>query len=201
VLSSFIAICAFAAPFFGLYDYVQGLMSLEWRIWLTDLLLAKYFGKKAFFDLKMAGILDNPDQRICEDVAHFVNSSVNVIILLVEKVLDVAAFSAVLWSISPSIVTFLLLYAIIGTYVSMRVFGKKLMWLRFEGLQREADMRYSLVRVRDNVESIAFYRGEHREAASGAVLPPPRRPERAPAADLELRAQGVHQCLQLTPPS
>ena len=43
------------------------------------------------------------------------------------------------------------------------VFGKRLMNLNFNQLRREADFRFSLVRVRENAESIAFYRGEPEE--------------------------------------
>jgi ABC-type uncharacterized transport system fused permease/ATPase subunit len=41
--------------------------------------------------------------------------------------------------------------------------GRRLVALHFAQYQREADFRYGLVRVRDNAESIAFFRGEKRE--------------------------------------
>lgn len=162
----FVLMVFVATPLFAIYEYMQGLLGLEWRIWLTDLLLADYFTDRAYFDLKQDGKLDNPDQRICEDIASFVGNAVGIITLTSGKVLRIFAFTGVLWSISPQLVFFLFFYSIIGTYATVRFFGAKIMHLKFQGLQMEADFRYALVRIRDNTESIAFYQGEKYELRS-----------------------------------
>eukprot|EP01018_Ginkgo_biloba_P012072 Gb_27197 [translate_table: standard] len=159
----FIGIVIVATPLFAFYGYMQDLLSVEWRVWLTNFLLSDYFANRAYFDLKMEGKLDNPDQRICEDVASFVRNAVDIIALTSSKVLNICAFTGVLWSIAPELVYFLLVYSVIGTFVTIRIFGQKIMHLKLQGLQKEADFRYSLVRIRDNAESIAFYRGEKHE--------------------------------------
>src|SRR5205085_12293492 len=71
----------------------------------------------------------------------------------------------VLWYISRELVYFLLVYAAIGTLVTITFFGKALIGLNYFQLQREGDFRYRLVRVRENAESIALYRGEPLEVA------------------------------------
>ena len=71
-----------------------------------------------------------------------------------------------LWTISKTLVLFLLVYATIGTLTASVVFGRKLVTLNLFQLRREADFRFSLVRVRENAESIAFYRGEEPDRKS-----------------------------------
>ena len=58
---------------------------------------------------------------------------------------------------------FLIVYAIAGTLITTVVFGRVLIGLNFFQLKREADFRFSLVRIRENAESIALYRGEDQE--------------------------------------
>ncbi|XP_024394035.1 uncharacterized protein [Physcomitrium patens] len=162
----FVMIVIFAAPLDSFYQYMQELLSLEWRAWMSEYLLSSYFSNRAYFDLKMDGKVDNPDQRICEDVYSFVKNSVEIIALFSGKFLSVIGFAGVLWTIAPELVYFLVVYATFGTLVTVKGFGGRLTSLKFKALQREAEFRYSLVRVRDNVESIAFYGGESHEAAT-----------------------------------
>ncbi|KAH9576495.1 hypothetical protein CY35_01G165400 [Sphagnum magellanicum] len=166
----FVGIVIIAAPLYAFYQYMQELLVIEWRVWLTELLLSNYFSNSAYFELKMEGRLDNPDQRICEDVASFTRNTVDIIALFASKFLNILGFIGVLWSIAPELVYFLGLYSAIGTLVTVYGFGKHLMTLKFQALQKEANFRYSLVRVRDNVESIAFYQGERYEASTVKVF-------------------------------
>ncbi|XP_024517475.1 uncharacterized protein LOC9661751 [Selaginella moellendorffii] len=165
-LWKFIGVVVVATPLLAFYKYSQELLAVEWRVWLSNLLLTSYFTNRAYFDLKMEGKVDNPDQRICEDVSNFVLNAVDILAIIASKCLNVCAFTGVLWFIAPELVYFLLAYSIVGTYVTVRFFGAKIMHLKYQNLQKEADFRYSMVRVRENAESIAFYRGEGHEVAS-----------------------------------
>lgn len=74
--------------------------------------------------------------------------------------MQLAAFSAVLWSISETLVAFLVVYAVAGTVGAMHIFGRPLITSDFAQLRKEADLRFSLIQVRENAESTAFHRGQ-----------------------------------------
>ncbi|MGF1517697.1 MAG: ABC transporter ATP-binding protein/permease [Nodosilinea sp.] len=162
----FIAVLVAYAPLMAGYDYLQKRLGLEWRRWLTGRFVADYFSDRAFYDIQQfQPDIDNPDQRIAEDVKNFTQQSLALLLVVVSSVLQVIAFSGVLWGISKSLVGFLVLYALLGTLVTVVIFGQPLVRLNFEQLKREANFRFSLVRIRENAEAIAFYRGEAQEAS------------------------------------
>ena len=160
----FIGVLVIYAPLLAGYRYLRDRLSLQWRRWLTTRFVDNYFSDRAFYALTSHPDIDNPDQRIAEDVRSFTQESLAFLLVLVESILSVIAFSGVLWGISKPLVIFLVLYALIGTVVTTVIFGKPLVRLNFEQLKREADFRFSLVRIRENAEAIAFYRGEDQES-------------------------------------
>ncbi|MBE9013590.1 ABC transporter ATP-binding protein/permease [Pseudanabaenaceae cyanobacterium LEGE 13415] len=163
-VSIFIAVLVVYAPLLAGYRYLRDRLSLQWRKWLTTRFVENYFSDRAYYELTANPEIDNPDQRIAEDVRSFTQESLTFLLVLVESVLSVIAFSGVLWNISKPLVIFLVLYAVTGTVVTTFVFGKPLVRLNFEQLKKEADFRFSLVRIRENAEAIAFYRGEDQES-------------------------------------
>ena len=161
----FIGILVIYAPLFAGYSYLQKRLGVEWRKWLTDRFINRYFANRAFYHLNSSNKeIDNPDQRIAEDVKSFTVDSLEFMLVIVGSVLEIIAFSGVLWGISRSLVIFLVIYAILGTFVAAFFFGKPLVRLNFEQLKKEANFRFSMVRIRENAEAIAFYRGETRES-------------------------------------
>jgi putative ATP-binding cassette transporter len=159
------AILVAAVPIYALYFYVRDVLGLRWRRWLTDSFLQRYFSQRAYYRLNTSGI-DNPDQRMAEDIKSFTQQSLYFSMIALGSVIDLVAFSAVLWAISRSLVLFLIAYAVLSTLFTGAVFGKRLIGLNFLQLQREADFRFSLVRVRVHAEPIAFHDGEVREMSA-----------------------------------
>ncbi len=159
-----VGILLVAVPIYAFYYYVRDRLALYWRRWLTRDFLGSYFSNRAYYELNGSTEIDNPDQRIAEDINTFTQKSLYFLLVLVGALLQLLAFSGVLWSISRELVFFLIVYAIAGTAITVLVFGKVLIGLNFYQLKREADFRFSLVRIRENAEAIAFYRGENQES-------------------------------------
>ena len=155
-----------AVPVYALYYYVRDVLSLQWRRWLTHHFLARYFARRAYYRLNAVAGIDNPDQRIAEDINAFTAQSLYFSMIMLSALIQLAAFSGVLWSISRGLVGFLVGYAFVATFFTASVFGRRLIGLNFRQLQREADFRFNLVRVREHAEPIAFHNGEAREMSA-----------------------------------
>jgi putative ATP-binding cassette transporter len=138
----------FAVPVYAFYYYVRDKLGIHWRRWLTDRFLDRYFRQRHYYELNANAALDNPDQRIAEDINTFTQRSLYFLLILIGAILQLVAFSSVLWDISRAMVYFLILYAIFGTLVTLFVFGKPLIGLNFMQLRREADFRFGKRRNR-----------------------------------------------------
>ncbi|GKS76973.1 ABC transporter ATP-binding protein/permease [Acidovorax sp. SUPP950] len=158
-------VLGFAVPVYAFYYYMRDAFSNHWRRWLTHRFLDGYLGGRRYYELNTQGGIDNPDQRISEDINTFTGRSTHFLLIFVGAGMQLVAFSTVLWSISKVLVAFLAVYALLGTVVALWVFGAPLIRLNFWQLRREADFRFGLMRLRENAESIAFYRGESQERA------------------------------------
>jgi len=151
-----------AVPLGAYYRWTEERLALLWREWMAQHLIKRYFNNRAYYRLRGSASIDNPDQRISEDVRNFTSASLSFLLIALNATVTVVAFVGVLWAISGTLVGVLLVYAVAGTGLSILI-GRRLIGLNYHQYQKEANFRYSLVRVRDNAESIAFYRGEKRE--------------------------------------
>lgn len=159
----FLFLLILAVPINAFYYFVRDSLANRWRQWMTSKFLGEYFHNRAYYELSSSPTIDNPDQRISEDINTFTQKTLQFLLIAVNGLMQLLAFSAVLWSISKLLVAFLLCYALIGTVITIAVFGKGLTLLNYLQLKREANFRFSLVRIRENAESIAFYQGEGKE--------------------------------------
>lgn len=170
---------AFAYIILVVYSYyLQQVLVLNWRRWLTERFIETWLKNKTYYHLQMFGKdTDNPDQRISEDVRLFVEMSLSFGIGLLKSVCTLASFVVILYELSGSLKFTLFgqqweiegylfwaafFYSILGTWLTHLV-GRKLVKLNFVQQRYEADFRFSMIRLRESSESVAFYRGEQQE--------------------------------------
>ncbi len=154
-----------AVPIIASYRFTRLKFGRYWREWLTDNFLSRYFQNRCYYLLDSnsnVSEIDNPDQRISEDIKYFTSVTLDFLIDTLYAILTVVSFSAILWSISKTLTLGLIIYVFIGTWIAVLT-GKRMIRIYYDQLRLEADFRYSMVHVRDNSESIAFYRGERKE--------------------------------------
>jgi putative ATP-binding cassette transporter len=151
-----------AIPILIGYRYIRRKLALFWREWLTNTFLNGYFKDRAYYELDSNAVntdIDNPDQRVTEDIRSFTITVLDLLLEILSSVLDLIAFVGILYSISRELTLGLVGYVTVGTALAIAI-GTKLIKLNFDQLRLEGDFRYGMVHVRDNAESIAFYRGE-----------------------------------------
>ena len=145
----------------GIYRFTEESLGLLWRKWATQRAIVTYANRRVYFRLKMAGEIENPDQRIAEDVRALTVTTISFVLMLLNASITVIAFTGVLWSISPLLFLVAVLYAAVGSFV-MYVIGHPLVRLNFDQLDKEAKFRASLIHLRENAESVALCRREGR---------------------------------------
>lgn len=171
---------AFLHIIFAVYAiYVRQILEIKWRNWMTDKYLDRWLGHQTYYRLQVAGKddMDNPDQRIADDINSFVNLTLGLFVGVIKQATSLVAFVVILWNLSgyldiplgdtvlsvPGYMVFVtLIYSVVGTWLAHKV-GRKLIRLNYDQQRFEADFRFSMVRVRENSESVAFYGGEKPE--------------------------------------
>lgn len=158
--------------------YFNKILEIRWRKWLTNYYIEKWLTKHAYYKTRfIQDYVDNPDQRISQDVGSFVSTVLGLTLGLISNIVSLCSFVFILYKISGAfaftfaghnfvingyMVWVALLYAIAGTYITFLI-GRPLIKLNFRQETVEADFRFGLMRVREYAENIAFYHGEKQE--------------------------------------
>ncbi|MBV8350850.1 MAG: ABC transporter ATP-binding protein/permease [Verrucomicrobia bacterium] len=170
---SILVIFAIAMSVYALY--LNQLLQIRWRRWLTGRYLNNWLAGRAYYQMQLGSATDNPDQRISEDLNQFTTYVMNLSVGLISSAASLVTFLVILWQLSGSadiplgkwgvlhipayLVWAALIYGGIGTWLTIKI-GRPLVPLNFARQRFEADFRFSLVRFRENAESVAVYGGE-----------------------------------------
>ena len=173
---SILATCYIIVAVYELY--MQQLLEIKWRRWLTQEYLQNWLYKRSYYQMQLLNnSADNPDQRISEDLKLFVNLSLRLSLGLLKATVTLCSFVVILWNLSGALslpifgnevsipgymVWVAILYSAIGTWLTTKI-GQPLVGLNFSQQRYEADFRFSLMRLRENSESVALYGGEQQE--------------------------------------
>jgi putative ATP-binding cassette transporter len=177
--------CEIAVVYIGIAVYrtfLRQWLQIRWRRWLTEHYLDRWLRNRAYYRINLASAAaavehrgsgigtDNPDQRIADDLKTFTDDSLLLSLDLLSNIVSLFSFLTILWGLSGSVsllgfeipgymVWVALLYSACGT-VFAHLIGRPLAILNFNQQRLEADFRFALVRLRENVEGVALYGGE-----------------------------------------
>lgn len=147
-----------------LYRFTEERLGLFWRVWLTRRIVRRYLADRTYLHLKESATIENPDQRIADDVRAFTSTTLSFTLMFMNGALAVLSFSGVLWTISPLLFGVAISYAVLGTLATIYL-GRPLIWLNYRQSDREATLRSDLIHVRENAESVALLGREGRLTA------------------------------------
>ncbi|MDD3265558.1 MAG: ABC transporter ATP-binding protein/permease [Burkholderiales bacterium] len=169
---------AFTSMFFQVCSYLcQKVLYIRWRKWLNTYYLDKWFYKEAYYKSRFIGNIDNPDQRISQDIGGFINTVLSLTLGFISNVVTLFSFVFILYNLSGALsftlfnhhividgymVWVAIIYAFVGTYITFKI-GRPIIRLNFIQEAVEATFRFGLMRVREYSENIAFYHGEKQE--------------------------------------
>ncbi len=173
-LKYWVVLVAFFIVAFVYRLWLQQLLTIRWRRWLSEVYFRDWLADRTYYRMELASQgTDNPEQRIEQDCAAFAQQTLSISLGLLLQIMTLATFATVLWQLSGSFVLPLfgglavpgymmwaaILYALAGS-VATYLIGRPLVQVNFELERYNADFRYRMVRIRENAESIALYRGE-----------------------------------------
>ena len=157
--------------------YLDQTLQLRWRRWLTDQYLTRWLADHTFYRMRFSGRVDNPDQRISEDIRLYIEQTMALGVGFLSSLATLGSFAALLWYLSGSITLpiggfaitipgymfwLAVLYSGLGSVIA-HLIGRPLIRLNNRQQAVEADFRFSLVRLREEAEGIALCGGEAQE--------------------------------------
>ncbi|MEH2271386.1 MAG: ATP-binding cassette domain-containing protein [Nostoc sp.] len=143
--------------------FVRKKIAFDWYKWLNNHTLEKYFSNRAYYKINFKSDIDNPDQRLSQEIEPITSNVLSFSATFLEKILQITSFLIIIWTISQQIALILVVYTITGNLIAIYL-NQKANKINKEELEVKADYNYALTHVRNHAESIAFFQGENQEA-------------------------------------
>lgn len=152
-------------------------LEMRWRHWVTEVYVQRWLSAKAYYHIDRTGVIDNPDQRVSEDLRMMASDTLTLFLGFIRNTANLVSYSIIVWGLSGSLLLhawgvpvsipgYLLwaafVYAAFGTIMVEKI-GRQMVRVDYRQQEREADFRFLLVRIRQSAEQIAFYSGEQSE--------------------------------------
>ena len=147
----------------GFSKFVRKKIALDWYKWLNNHILEKYLSNRAYYKINFQSDINNPDQRLSQEIEPLTSNSLSFLATFLEKVLEMIAYLIIMWSISQFVTVVLVVYTIIGNLIAIYL-TQELNKINQEELEVKAEYSYALTHVRNHAESIAFFHGENQES-------------------------------------
>ncbi|CAA2137733.1 ABC transporter ATP-binding protein/permease [Methylobacterium bullatum] len=144
-------------------SFMSNLVQIRWRQWLTANLIEKYLSRRTYYEIASTHSIDNPDQRIQAEVTPFCQSVLEFPRQLLSASFDVTVQVVILASISKGLLAAALCYVVCNFLLNYVIYRPTIKQ-HWDSTVAEADLRYGLLHVRDNAETVAFFRGEAAES-------------------------------------
>ena len=160
-----------------LFGYLNGAIAFRWRDWMTQRYMRMWLDKKSYYRIESEQHIDNPDQRIAEDLALYTTSMLGIGLGLLNAIVSAVSFASILWNLGGAysfywhdraiqipgyLVLAAIAYALGGSWLITRI-GKSFVHTLANQQSFEAGFRYLLIYIRRGAEQIAFFSGEKSE--------------------------------------
>nr|WP_315466382.1 ABC transporter ATP-binding protein/permease [uncultured Rhodoferax sp.] len=159
-------------------------LEMRWRSWMTGAALERWLDNSALYRAQHEPVLDNPDQRIAEDLKLLASMLPSLALGLLSNLVSLITFTTIVWNLSGIATLSLwgytlevpgymlwaaILYALAGS-IFMEKFAGQLVRVDYDQQKAEAGFRHRLIRLRESAEQVALHGGgvTERAVASGA---------------------------------
>ena len=135
----------------GFSKFIRKKIALDWYKWLNNHILEKYLSNRAYYKINFKSDLDNPDQRLSQEIEPLTSNFLSFLATSLEKILEMIAFLIIMWSISQFVAVVLVVYTIIGNLIAIYL-TQELNKINQEELEVKAEYSYALTHVRNHAE-------------------------------------------------